>query len=73
MSSPATNFYSPEISGAQRLPNGNTLICEGVKGNLFEVTSAGLTVWRYVCPVAGAGPMTQGDPIPADPATPANT
>ena len=66
-SSPATNFYSAEISGCQRLPNGNTLICEGIKGNLFEVNTAGQTVWRYLCPVTDGGPMTQGDSIPVDP------
>ena len=63
-----TDFYSAEISGAQRLPNGNTLICEGVKGNLFEVTQTGQMVWHYVCPVTNSGPMTQGDTIPEDPA-----
>ena len=61
------DFYSAEISGAQRLPNGNTLICEGVKGNLFEVTSAGEIVWRYMCPVTDTGPLSQGDSIPVDP------
>ena len=66
-SSPPTNFYSSEISGCQRLPNGNTLICEGIKGNLFEVTSSGQTVWRYLCPVASTI-LTQGDSIPVDPA-----
>ena len=30
------DFYAPYISGAQRLPNGNTLICDGVHGTLFE-------------------------------------
>lgn len=30
-------FFSGVISGAQRLPNGNTLICEGVPGRIFEV------------------------------------
>ena len=35
------DFYSSEISGAHRLPNGNTLICAGVKGTFFEVTPAG--------------------------------
>ena len=65
-SSPATDFYSAEISGCQRLPNGNTLVCEGVKGNLFEVTTAGQMVWRYVCPVTDSGPLTQGDVIPGD-------
>lgn len=63
--SPAADFYSAEISGSQRLPNGNTLICEGIKGNLFEVTSAGQIVWRYVCPVTTA-PLAQGSAIPAD-------
>ncbi|MCX7047485.1 MAG: DUF1566 domain-containing protein [Candidatus Sumerlaeota bacterium] len=66
----ATNpadFCSTEISGAQRLPNGATLICEGLTGRLFEVTTAGLMVWEYICPVTDAGPMTQGDAIPADP------
>jgi hypothetical protein len=43
-------FYSPYISGAQRLPNGNTLICEGCHGRMFEVTQAGETVWEYVNP-----------------------
>lgn len=66
---PPANFHSAEISGAQRLPNGNTLICEGIKGNLFEVTSAGQTVWRYMCPVTTTI-MTQGDAIPIDPARP---
>ena len=66
-SSPPTNFYSSEISGCQRLPNGNTLICEGIKGNLFEVTSSGQTVWHYLCPVTSTI-LTQGDSIPVDPA-----
>jgi len=64
--SPATDFYSAEISGCQRLPNGNTLICEGVKGNLFEVTSAGACVWQYLCPVTDSGPLTQGGTIAED-------
>ena len=28
-----TDFFSSEISGAHRLPNGNTLICAGVVGH----------------------------------------
>ncbi len=69
IATPPTNFYSAEISGAQRLPNGNTLICEGIKGNLFEVTSAGQTVWNYMCPVTTTI-LTQGDDIPIDAARP---
>jgi hypothetical protein len=41
------DFYSPRISGAQRLPNGNTLICSGVNGFFFEVTANKETVWQY--------------------------
>src|SRR6516165_9828239 len=35
---PVSNFFSPRISNAQRLPNGNTLINEGWFGRFFEVT-----------------------------------
>ena len=39
-SAPAkSEFYSALLSSAQRLPNGNTLICSGNNGTLFEVTS----------------------------------
>ena len=44
------NFYSNIISGTERLPNGNTLICNGVAGHLFEVDSAMNTVWSYTNP-----------------------
>jgi hypothetical protein len=57
---PPSSMYSEAISGAQRLPNGNTLMCDGVHGILTEVTSAGVIVWRYVCPVVKTGPLTQG-------------
>ena len=60
-----TDFFADHISGAQRLPNGNTLICDGPHGALFEVTSEGEVVWKYVNPVTGQGPLTQGDPVSA--------
>ena len=41
-------FFSDYISGAQRLPNGNTLICDGAHGILFEVTMDKKIVWLYV-------------------------
>ena len=47
---PILTFYSPHISGAQRLATGNTLICEGGFGRLFEVTPDGTIVWEYVSP-----------------------
>jgi len=40
-------FYSAFISGAQRLPNGNTFICSGTSGRLFEVTREGKIVWDF--------------------------
>jgi uncharacterized protein (UPF0248 family) len=45
-----SDFFSPLISNATRLPNGNTLICEGSFGRFFEVTPAGEVVWEYVNP-----------------------
>ena len=58
----ADNFYSSRISNAQRLPNGNTLINEGLFGRFFEVTPAGEVVWEYVNPYFGPAsrpPQTQ--------------
>lgn len=43
-------FYSRFISGAQRLPNGNTLICSGAQWHVFEVTPAGEVVWDFKSP-----------------------
>ncbi len=47
-------FYSMYISGAQRLPNGNTLICEGSNGRLIEVTNDYEIVWEYISPYWGS-------------------
>jgi outer membrane protein assembly factor BamB len=44
-------FFATNISGAQRLPNGNTLVTEGPDGRLFEVTRDGAIVWEYVFPL----------------------
>ncbi|WP_300441089.1 aryl-sulfate sulfotransferase [Christiangramia sp.] len=40
------DLYSPKVSGAQRLANGNTLITEGTSG-YWEVTDSGEIVWRF--------------------------
>jgi hypothetical protein len=42
-----TDFYAQNISGQQRLSNGNTLICDGPGAHFFEVTETGETVWEY--------------------------
>jgi hypothetical protein len=47
---PPQNFFSANISSAQRLPNCNTLIAEGAFGRIFEIIAAGETVWKYVIP-----------------------
>lgn len=39
-------LYSPKVSGAVRLPNGNTLITEGDYG-IWEVTTEGEVVWKF--------------------------
>jgi len=40
-------FFAGFVSGAQRLPNGNTLVTDGPVGRVFEVTRAGTKVWEY--------------------------
>jgi hypothetical protein len=48
MGNPPSSFYSAGYSGAERLKNGNTLICEGKTGRFFEVTPDGSIVWQYI-------------------------
>lgn len=62
--SPATSFYASYISGAQRLPDGNTQICEGDDGIFFEVTHDSQTVWRYANPATDSTRLFQGDTVP---------
>ncbi len=54
------NFYSKILSSAQRLPNGNTLICEGTKGKFFELNEEDEIVWTYISPIGNDGPLAQG-------------
>ena len=56
-----TDFFSSEISGAHRLPNGNTLICAGVIGHLLEIIPTGEMVWQYVNPMVRGGILAQGE------------
>jgi len=49
----SNRFYSPFISSAQRLLNGNTLITEGSGGRIIEVTGAHEIVWEYISPYWG--------------------
>lgn len=75
---PDWSFYSSFISSARRLPNGNTLIDEGMNGRIFQVTNKGDIAWEYVSPyfaptpVAGAGRavlsnwLYRAQPVPYD-------
>ena len=57
------SFYSGFVSGAQRLRNGNTLICGGAVGRILEVTAEKKVVWDYDCPIRMDVPFRQGTPI----------
>lgn len=65
-----TAFFSGILSSAQRLPNGNTLICEGINGRFFEITAEEEIVWEYISPVTSTNGniVTQG----TDPSTYSN-
>lgn len=58
------NMYAQSVSGAERLPNGNTLITFGTKGTLYEVDLDGQIVWEYISPITNQGTLTQGEVIP---------
>lgn len=59
------SFFARHASGAQRLPNGNTLIIDSPKGTVFQVTPDGKTVWKYISPILWGGALLhQGDGIP---------
>lgn len=61
---PKTNMDGRFLSSAQRLPNGNTLICNGWGGNVFEIDSKKNKVWKYVPPIGPAGVIgVQGEQI----------
>ena len=57
-----SEFFSPFISGAHRLANGNTMICSGVNGRLLEVTRSGDIVWEYRSPFSGSIRNADGSP-----------
>ena len=53
-------FFSPVMSGLQRLGNGNTLICEALSGRVFEVDGEGDIVWDYITPMYHPNPVVHG-------------
>ncbi|WP_299115356.1 aryl-sulfate sulfotransferase [uncultured Winogradskyella sp.] len=65
-SSGVSDFYTPIVSNAQQLPNGNILVCEGRDGLFFELNSLNEKVWEYINPINSNNgtSTTQGDPAP---------
>ena len=55
------DFYAPILSGAQRLPNGNTLIADGTAGTVFQAAPDGRIVWKYVVPLNWRAHLRQGE------------
>ncbi len=69
-------IFSEHISGAERLPNGNTLVCIGEHGRIFEITPKFEIVWDFINPIAGEvreqlppwlPPSTTGAPMEMNP------
>ena len=69
---PPNSFYSSNVGGAHRLPNGNTLITEPSKGIVFEVTPEKTKVWQQstggqVFKVCYIAPKEEEPPVPNTP------
>jgi len=58
------NLFSSVTSGMQRLPNGNTMILEGMTGRIFEIDENEDKVWEYVSPVVRTGPLPRDQSVP---------
>ncbi|WP_405205397.1 aryl-sulfate sulfotransferase [Aquimarina sp. LLG6339-5] len=54
-------FFSPLISSAYRLDNGNTLVTEGTKSKMFEINPQKEIVWEYISPYRNDIILSQGD------------
>jgi len=63
-------FFSATLGGAYRMPNDNTLICEGTQGRVFEVNRDGTVVWVFL----GGAPVHRAprywEPVTAVPESP---
>ncbi|MDH6114186.1 hypothetical protein P3T36_000587 [Kitasatospora sp. MAP12-15] len=44
---PGERFFTELAGGCERLPNGNTLVCEAQTGRAFEVTPRRRIAWRW--------------------------
>lgn len=53
-------MYSTGLSSVQVLPNGNTLLCSGRQGYIFELDPDGALVWEYITPLIAGNAVDQG-------------
>ncbi|HUV08490.1 MAG TPA: aryl-sulfate sulfotransferase [Spirochaetia bacterium] len=53
-------IYTNFCGSAQRLPNGNTLLCESRTGTIYEVTYDKEIVWKYASPIVVHRPSIWG-------------
>ncbi len=60
---PQENMHSIGLSGAQRQPNGNILICSGRQGRMIEINANKDIVWEYINPKINGAAVSQGDPV----------
>jgi hypothetical protein len=44
------SFFAPFVSGAHRMANVNTLVCQGPAGRIFELDAEDRIVWDYLNP-----------------------
>ncbi|MCA6074499.1 aryl-sulfate sulfotransferase [Fulvivirga sedimenti] len=63
------SFFGGFISGAHRMPNGNTFINEGPRARFMEVTAQGDLLWEYLSPYRGKITKSNGDPVNPMPMT----
>jgi hypothetical protein len=56
---PPRSFFTSNKGSSQRLPNGGTLICQGNRGRVFEVTRDGEIVWEWLNPMLKEGRRVQ--------------
>lgn len=55
-----TEFFSPIMSSAQKLRDGNVLVCASRQGWMFQITYSGEVVWSYRNPIINGIPQPQG-------------
>lgn len=66
MADEPTDLYAWYISGAQQLPNGHLLICDGTHGTFIEIDENEEEVWKYVNPIVLGGFVKEQGELPLD-------